>query len=149
MTSTGTGARTWSRTRTAGTLRLFPGRRTSLGTPRVLPVSMTGVDAVLGGGDYNADKLPDLVLRHGDTGTIEVLPGTGTGSVSHALGPFRSLRGWHAVSGGQLIGNPRADAIGVLGDKLAIITGNGRTNVSAPVTSNLTRPTDGQADERR
>ena len=127
----------------AGTLRLFPGRRTSLGTPRVLPVSMTGVDAVLGG-DFTADKLPDLVLRHGDTGTIEVLPGTGTGSVSHALGPFRSLRDWHAVSGGQLIGNARADAIGVVGDKLAIITGNGRTNVSAPVTSNLTRPTTGR-----
>ena len=80
------------------------------------------------------------MLRRGDTGTIEVLPGTGTGSVSHALGPFRSLRGWHAVSGGQLIGNPRADAIGVLDDKLAIITGNGRTNVSAPITSNLTPP---------
>jgi len=104
---------------------------------------MTGVDAVLGG-DFTADKLPDLVLRHGDTGTIEVLPGTGTGSVSHALGPFRSLRDWHAVSGGQLIGNARADAIGVVGDKLAIITGNGRTNVSAPVTSNLTRPTTGR-----
>ena len=105
MTSTRTGARTWSRTRRDGKLRFFPGRRTSLGTPQVLPVSMTGVDAILGGGDYTADGGPDLVLRHGDTGTIEVLPGTGTGSVSHALGPFRSLRGWHAVSGGQLIGN--------------------------------------------
>ena len=42
---------------------------------------MTGVDALLGGGDYTADGLPDLVLRHRDTGTIEVLPGTGTGSV--------------------------------------------------------------------
>jgi hypothetical protein len=110
----------------------------------VLPVSMTGVDALLGGGDYNADGLPDLVLRHRDTGTFDVLPGTGTGSVSHALGPFRSLRDWHVVSGGQLIGNRRADAVGVVGDKLAIITGNGRANVSAPVASNLTRPLTGK-----
>ena len=127
-----------------GTLRLFPGERTSLGTPRVLPVSMAGVDALLGGGDYNADRLPDLVLRHGDTRTIEVLPGTGTGTVSHALGPFPYLRNWSAVTGGQLLGNGGADAIVVLGDKLAIITGNGRTNVSEPVASNLTLPDTGK-----
>ncbi len=121
-----------------GKLRFFPGQRTSLGSPEVLPVSMRGVDAILGGGDYDADGLPDLVLRHSATRTIEVLPGDGAGSVSHALGPFPYLRGWSAVTGGQLIGNARADAIGVYGGKLAITTGNGRTNVSAPVASNLT-----------
>jgi hypothetical protein len=120
-----------------GTLRLFPGLRTSLGaslgTPQVLPVSMTGVDALLGGGDYNADGLPDLVLRqprHRARSTCCPAPAPARSPTS--LGPFRSLRDWHVVSGGQLIGKPQgATRSGCSATRLAIITGNGRRNVSA------------------
>ena len=102
---------------------------------------MTDINGIVAGGDLTGDGVPDLMLRHSDTKQTDVLPGTGTGSFSHALGPFRALRGLGSVTAGNLIGTSTLEAIGInYAGKLAIRSVNGFSNVGSTIDAGRTIP---------
>jgi len=125
-------------------LWLLRGARTKLGTATLLPVSLSKAGGIVAG-DFTGDGVGDVMIRRSDTNLTDLFPGTGTGSVAHALGPFPVLRGLGRPSGANLIGTSGAEAIGINGDgKLAVATGNGRSNVGAPIDSGDALPAAGQ-----
>jgi hypothetical protein len=63
-----------------GALFLYLGdARGRLGTPTRLGGGHAGYDRIVGHGDVNGDKRPDLVAREARTGHLWLLPGTGQG----------------------------------------------------------------------
>lgn len=94
-------------------------------------------DAIVGGGDYDGDRRPDLVVRRAKTGEVSVLPGRGGVSFAPALGPVAGLKGGDWLSGGPVGAPGVADLVVRSGNKLLRLDNAGTTEVQAPVVTDL------------
>jgi hypothetical protein len=60
-----------------GRMYLYPGRGTSLGTPRLVGGGWNAMSELTGVGDFNGDGRVDMVARHSGTGDLWLYPGNG------------------------------------------------------------------------
>ena len=82
---------------------LYPGLGAGrLGPGVAVPGTWARYDTTVGYGDFNGDGRNDL-LAHEPGGASYLLPARGDGTFGRRLGPFASMSGATALSGGNLV----------------------------------------------
>jgi hypothetical protein len=107
------------------------------------PVAMTKLASMPTGlavGDGNGDGLADVLVRWA-SGLSTLYAGTGSYRLGQAYGQFGDLAGLGQLTGGQLLGSAGQDLVGRnAAGRLLVVPNNARTNLGAPLPSNLSVP---------
>jgi hypothetical protein len=83
-----------ARQKSTGTLWLYPGNGKGAFAPRVrIGGGWNAMNALVGPGDFNGDRRPDLLAREKSTGTLWLYPGNGKGAFAPRV---RIGGGWNA-----------------------------------------------------
>ncbi|TJY67430.1 lysozyme M1 [Arthrobacter sp. CAU 1506] len=127
--------------RTDGTMWLYPGNGNG-GFGAARQISTGGwqkYDAIIGAGDLNGDKLPDVLARHTD-GSLWFMAGTSSATLKK--GVEISAKGWEKFQSilvpGDLNGDGKRDVLVTLSDGTAWVfpgLGNGRFGSRTKVAS--------------
>ncbi|PSL03119.1 VCBS repeat protein [Haloactinopolyspora alba] len=118
-----------ARRRSDGSLWLYPRRANGItfAQPRRVGTGWAGMSAIMVVGDWNGDRIPDVVARRRSDGSLWLYRGRGDG----AFRPARLIgsTGWdryQLVAAGDVDDDGRADLVGRRGDELALFRGDGR-----------------------
>jgi hypothetical protein len=120
------------------TIYLIPGASRGTATGRAVRLSVLprAVNALLGWGDLNGDKSPDVLARAGSLTTGYA--GSRSGALGRSFGPFTSLAGLSKLSLAPMMGSGAADVVGRdAAGHLVVVSNNGLTGARAPLPTNL------------
>jgi hypothetical protein len=125
-------------TKDGRTLYLIPGasRGKALGHPIRLAVLPQTGNVLLGWGDLNGDRSPDILVR--SHGVTTGYAGSRSGRLGQTFGPFSALAGLKKLSLAPMMGSGAADAVGRDGaGHLVVVSNNGLRGIRAPLPTNL------------
>ena len=123
--------------RRSGGLYLYPGTGTGTFGARQRVAGAWGSYDRLIGGDYTGDGRPDLLART-SKGSLYLLPGNGDGTFGAARGPASNLRSMRFLTaGGNLLGGPGGDLVGVSGQKLVVVTNRDTFELGSPIDTGV------------
>jgi len=125
-------------TKDGRTIYLIPGASRGQATGRAvrLTVLPRAVNALLGWGDLNGDRNPDVLARAG--GVTTGYAGSRRASLGQPFGPFTSLAGLSKLSLAPMMGSGAADVVGRdAAGHLVVVANNGLSGARAPLPTNL------------
>ncbi|QBX56325.1 hypothetical protein EXE58_13170 [Nocardioides seonyuensis] len=123
--------------RRKGSLNLYPGTGSgTFGARQRVAGTWGSYDRIIGG-DYTGDGRPDLLARR-TNGSLYLLPGNGDGTFGAARGPASNLRSMRFLTaGGNLLGGPGGDLVGVSGQKLMVVTNRDTFELGSPIDTGV------------
>jgi hypothetical protein len=125
-------------TKDGRTVYLIPGASRGKATGRAvrLAVLPSAVNALLGWGDLNGDRSPDILARAGSLTTGYA--GSRAARLGQSFGPFTSLAGLSKLSLAPMMGSGAADVVGRdAAGHLVVVSNNGLRGARAPLPTNL------------
>jgi glucose/arabinose dehydrogenase len=82
-----------------------------VGTPAMTPASLGGSWRIVGSGDFNGDRQPDLVLRNATTGAVVALIMNGTTAIAADLVALTTGLDWDVTAVADMNGDGKPDLI--------------------------------------
>lgn len=124
--------------RTKFRLYVFPGKGDgTFGRRTMVKGPWKNYNRLVAGGDYTFDGRPDLLGRRAD-GSVFLFPLRGNATYGSPIGPVTKVKRFRFLtSGGNLVGGPGADLVGVSGDKLVVIQNRGTYEFGKPVEAGV------------
>ncbi|HEY9407936.1 MAG TPA: FG-GAP-like repeat-containing protein [Jiangellaceae bacterium] len=119
-----------------GSLWLYRGTGTGgFGVRSKIGSGWAAMDAVVGAGDWNGDRLIDLIARRSSDGTLWLYPGAGGNAFGTAQRIGTGWRGYLIVGAGDVNRDGRPDLVArTPAGQLMLYPGNGAGGIGAPST---------------